>query len=170
MPTWIINFVRYVDAFNRRIGRLTMYGVLLLMAVLLYAAFSKAAFSISPIWTVEMAQFTLTAYYMLGGPYSFQNEGHVRMDLFYSNWSPRTQALVDCVTVIGLIVYLLVLLRGGIDSTYYAFATGQHRPSAWAPPLWPIRSIMCIGIFLMLLQALSTMFKDIAIYRGKPIT
>jgi TRAP-type mannitol/chloroaromatic compound transport system permease small subunit len=146
-----------------------MYLVLLLMGILLYAAFSKAALGQSPIWSVEMAQFTLTAYFMLGGAYGFQNEGHVRMDLFYSRWSPRTQALVDCITVIGLVVYLGVLLYGGIESTFYAFETGQTRPSAWKPYLWPIRTIMCIGIFLLLLQTISTLIKDIAIVRGEPI-
>lgn len=170
MPSAIVIFVRRVDAMNRWIGRLVIYLVVLLLGILIYAALSKAAFNIAPIWTIEMAQFTLTAYYMLGGAYSFQNGAHVRMDLFYSRWSPKTKALVDCLTVIGLLVYLGVLLYGAVESTYYVFETGQRRPSAWQPHLWPIRSIMAIGIAMMLLQALSTFFKDLAIVRGKPIT
>ena len=169
MPDWVVAYVRYVDAINARIGRFTMYGIVLLLAILLYAAVSKAVLNISPIWTVEMAQFTLTAYYLLGGAYSFQNGAHVRMDLFYSRWSPRTQALVDCITVIGLLVYLVILLYGAVESTIYVFETGQQHPSAWRPYLWPIRSIMSIGIAMMLLQAISTMFKDIAILRGRPV-
>jgi TRAP-type mannitol/chloroaromatic compound transport system permease small subunit len=35
--------------------------------------------------------------------------------------------------------------------------------------LWPIKVVMTIGVFLMLLQAISTFFKDIAAARGKPI-
>jgi TRAP-type mannitol/chloroaromatic compound transport system permease small subunit len=170
MPSAIVTFVRRVDAMNRWIGRIVIYFIVLLLGILLYAAFSKAVFSISPIWTIEMAQFTLTAYYMLGGSYSYQNEAHVRMDLFYSRWSPKTKAIVDLFTVIGLIVYLGVLLYGAAESTYYSFETAQRRPSAWQPYLWPIRSIMAVGIAMMLLQALSTFFKDLAIARGKPIT
>lgn len=169
MPNAIVKFVRFVDAMNRRVGRIAIYLVVLLLGILLYAAFCKATFNNAPIWTIEMAQFTLTAYYMLGGPYSFQNGAHVRMDLFYMNWSPRTKALVDCLTVIGLFVYLGVLLYGAVESTYYSFETGQRRPSAWQPYLWPIRSIMAIGIVMMLLQALSAFFKDLATLRGKPI-
>jgi TRAP-type mannitol/chloroaromatic compound transport system permease small subunit len=169
MPQSIVRFVTVVDNFNYRVGRLTMYLIVLLLGILLYAAFSKAAFDISPIWTVEMAQFTLTAYYMLGGAYSFQNGAHVRMDLFYSHWQPRTRAIVDCFTVIGLLVYLGVLLFGAIESTIYVFETGQRRPSAWQPYLWPIRMIMAAGVLLMLLQALSAFFKDLALARGKPI-
>ena len=45
-----------------------------------------------------MAQFMLTAYYILGGGYSMQIDAHVRMDVFYSRWSPRKQALADALT------------------------------------------------------------------------
>lgn len=169
MPRAVVAFVRFVDGMNRRIGRLVIYLALLLLGILLYAALSKGFASISPIWTVEMAQFTLTAYYMLGGAYSLQNGAHVRMDLFYGRWSPRRQALVDCFTVIGLLVYLGVLLYGAVESTAYVMETGQRRPSAWQPMLWPIRLIMTVGILLMLLQALSAFFKDLAVARGKPI-
>jgi TRAP-type mannitol/chloroaromatic compound transport system permease small subunit len=62
-----------------------------------------------------------------------------------------------------------VLLGGGISSTNYAIVYGQKNYSAWSPPLWPIKSIMTIGIFLMLLQCISTFLKDIAAARGKPI-
>jgi len=169
MPRAIVRYVLFVDSMNRRIGRLCIYLVVLLLGILLYAGFSKAVFQTSPIWTVEMAQFTLTAYYMVGGAYSFQNGAHVRMDLFYSRWSLKRRALVDCFTVIGLLVYLGVLLYGAVESTVYVMETGQRRPSAWQPYLWPIRSIMTLGIFLLLLQAISALFKDIAMVRGKPI-
>ena len=169
MPRAVIAYVRFVDAMNRRIGRLVIYLVVLLLGILLYAAFSKAAFNTSPIWTVEMAQFTLTAYYMLGGAYSFQNGAHVRMDLFYSRWSLRKRALFDSITVLGLLVYLAVLLLGAVESTSYVMETGQRRPSAWQPYLWPIRLTMSVGIFMLLLQATSALFKDIALVRGKPI-
>jgi TRAP-type mannitol/chloroaromatic compound transport system permease small subunit len=169
MPRAIVAFVNFVDAWNRRIGRFAMYLVVLLLGILLYAALSKAAFDISPIWTVEMASFTLTAYYMLGGAYSFQNDAHVRMDLFYGNWSPRARAMVDAFTVLGLLLYLSVLLLGAVESTIYAVETGGRRPSAWQPYLWPIRAIMAAGALLMLLQALSAFFKDVAIVRGRPI-
>lgn len=169
MPRVIVAYVRYVEAFNRRVGKFAMYLILVLLGILLYAAFSKAAFNISPIWTIEMAQFTLTTYYMLGGAYAFQNNALVRMDLFYSHWRPRTRAIVDCLTIVGLLIYLGVLLYGAVVSTQYTFEVGQRRPSAWQPYLWPIRTIMSVGIFLMLLQAIATFFKDLAIARGKPI-
>ena len=64
---------------------------------------------------------------------------------------------------------MAVLLFGGISSTQYAIEYGQKNYSTWAPPLAPIKIIMCIGIALMLLQGIATLFKDLAAARGKPL-
>lgn len=85
----------------------------------------------------------------------------VRMDLFYSTWSDRKKAWVDSFTVLFLIFYLGVLLYGGIDSTLYAIKYQEHSPSLWRPLMWPVKSLMCFGILLMLLQAVSELCKDV---------
>ncbi|WP_299937450.1 TRAP transporter small permease subunit [uncultured Pelagimonas sp.] len=162
-------FIRVVDRINYRVGRVTMYGIFVMMAILLWSSISKTFFNPS-LWTLEMAQFAMVAYYMLGGPYSIQMGSNVRMDLLYGGWSTRRKAAVDIVTVMFLIFYLGVLLWGGIDSTMYSFQYGGERsPTAWRPYLWPIKVIMCTGIVLMLLQALSELAKDILRLRGEEI-
>ena len=123
----------------------------------------------SYIWVVEMAQFLMTAYYLLGGGYSMQLNSHVRMDLLYSRWTPRTRATVDAITVGFLLFYLIVLLVGGISSTQYAIEYGQKNYSSWAPPLAPIKIVMVIGIALMLLQVIAVFFKDLARARGETL-
>ena len=89
--------------------------------------------------------------------------------MFYSEWSPRTKAWVDSFTVIFLIGYLGVLLWGGIESTQYAIEYKERSYSAWRPYMWPIKIIMCIGIALMLLQAISELIKDIFRIRGEEL-
>lgn len=154
-------YVALVDGFNYRLGRVMMYGIFALMGVLAWSTLSKAAFTPS-LWTLEMAQFFMVGYYMLGGPYSIQMGSNVRMDLFYGEFSPRRKAWFDAFTVLFLITYLGILLWGGIESTQYAFQYGGERSSSvWRPYMWPIKVVMCIGITLMLLQALSELFKDI---------
>jgi TRAP-type mannitol/chloroaromatic compound transport system permease small subunit len=116
-----------------------------------------------------MSQFILSAYYLLGGAYAWQQGAHVRMDLLYGRWTLRQRAMVDAITVIFVIFYLIVLFAGGISSTNYAIVYKQQNYSAWAPLLWPVKAVMTAAVFLMLLQATSSLFKDIAEYRGKPI-
>jgi len=167
MPRPIVLYVRYVEAVNRVVGRLAMFIIFALMGVLLMSSVSRTALNISFIWTVEMAQFMLAAYYLLGGGYSMQLDSHVRMDLLYSRWSPKGQALADIITSIFLIFYLVVLLVGAVSSTNYAITYGQKNYSSWAPPLSPIKIIMTIGIAMMLLQAIAMFFRDMATVRGE---
>lgn len=169
MPKAIQIYVRWVDAVNRVVGRAMMYLIFVMMGLLLLSSISRGLFDISYIWSVEMAQFMLTAYYILGGGYSMQIDAHVRMDLFYSRWSPRRQALADALTSGFLLFYIVFLLTGGISGTLYAIEYNQKNYSSWAPPLAPIKIIMCIGITLMLLQIIAVFFKDVAKARGKPL-
>ena len=195
MPRMIVRYVRGVDAMNYRIGRVMMYGILVMVGVLMWSSISKTFFSPSR-WTLEVAQFALVAYYLIGGPYSIQLAANVRMDLFYGSWTPRRKAWMDFFTIWFLIFYLVVMIYGAVGSTAYslgyfgdapfaffrdlayAFLTGgteaasqklgfiERSPTAWRPYLWPVKVMATIGIFLMLLQAFSEFFKDLAWLRG----
>lgn len=146
-----------------------MYLFFVMGAILLYSTASRVLLGVPINWVLEMSQFLLSAYYLLGGAYTMQLGQHVRMDLIYNGLSPRRKAVTDAITILFVIFYLAVLLGGGISSTNYAIVYGQKNYTAWSPLLWPIKSIMTLGIFLMLLQCISTFLKDFAAARGKPI-
>ncbi|MEP1934337.1 MAG: TRAP transporter small permease subunit [Roseibium sp.] len=191
-------YVRSVDNFNRRLGKIIMWGVFVMAGILLWSSISKTFFNPS-LWTLEIAQFAMVAYYVLGGPYSVQLGSNVRMDLFYAEWSIKKKAWFDAFTVLLLIFYLSVLLYGALSSTAYslgyfgkefpvfywdlitAFVTGgpdaasevmgyiERSPTAWRPVLWPIKTVMCLGFFLMLLQTISELIKDIVTIKGETL-
>ena len=198
MPRPVLAYIRVIDAMNRFIGRITMYLIFVLIGVLLWSSVSKTFFNPS-LWTLETAQFVMVAYYVLGGPYSIQLGSNVRMDLFYGSWSIRTKAWVDAFTVLFLMFYLGVLLYGAVGSTAYSLGYFGTEPfawfwdltktlvtqgpaaaaqelgfmerssTAWRPFIWPVKTILCIGLFLMLLQALAELFRDIGRIRGEAL-
>ena len=166
MPSFVVKYVRVVDYLSTRFGRIAMYLIFLMIGTLLLDAVTRNMLNIPLFWCVELAQFTLAAYYIMGGPYSMQLESHVRMDLLYDRLSERNKARMDSFTAIFLVVYLIVLLIGCLSSTIYSIETNQRLFSMWNPSVVPIKLIMLFGIFLMLLQTLSTFFKDLAKARG----
>lgn len=181
MPRWIVAFVHGVEKLNHGIGRFAMYLLFALMAVLAWSAISKAAFTPS-MWTLEMAQFIMVAYYILGGPYSMQMGSHVRMDLAYSRWNARTRAAFDAFTVLALMFYLAVMVWGAWESLAYSLTLKwpegallpqigrlERSPTAWRPYLWPIKITMFLGFILMFLQSLVYLIRDIATLRGEEI-
>ncbi len=191
-------YVRYVDGFNRGLGKIMMWGVFAMAGILLWSSASKTFFNPS-LWTLEVAQFAMVAYYVLGGPYSIQMGSNVRMDLFYAEWSHKKKAWFDAFTVLLLLFYIGVLIYGAMNSAAYslgyfgknslefywqlvsAFVTGgpdaasevmgyiERSPTAWRPYLWPVKFIMLFGFILMLLQCISELLKDIARIQGEEI-
>jgi TRAP-type mannitol/chloroaromatic compound transport system permease small subunit len=182
-------YISTIDAINYRLGRIVMYGIFLLMGILLWSSISKT-FLLPSLWTLEMAQFVMVAYYILGGPYSIQLGSNVRIDLLYGEWSVRKKAWFDLITVLFLIFYLCVLIYGAVSSTAYSLGywgtepfsflgglvTGaeevgrmERSSTAWRPYMWPIKSIMILGMTLMLLQCVSELFKDVLRIKGEKI-
>ncbi|SHL40391.1 TRAP transporter small permease subunit [Roseibium suaedae] len=191
-------YVRGVDRFNKGLGLVMIWGVFVMAGILLWSSISKTFFHPS-LWTLEMAQFAMVAYYVLGGPYSIQMGSNVRMDLFYAEWSHKKKAWFDAFTVFVLIFYLCILVYGAFSSTAYSlgyfgkepfvfykdlfvgFLTGgvdgasevmghlERSPTAWRPYLWPIKLVMIFGFVLMLMQAVAELIKDIARIQGEEI-
>lgn len=191
MPRWIIGSVRAIEAFNRFIGRISLYLFFVLGLILIWAIVAKGLSRLPlwrmdfdpgtlsawfvetfkgvfrpPLWTQEMSQYTLVAYFMLGGAYTMQLGSHVRMDLLYQTWSVRRRALADALTSIALIFFLYILLHGGIESTMYAIEISERSRSVWRPYLAPVKIVICIGAAMMLLQSLCLLVRDIATLRG----
>lgn len=165
MPRWIMASVRAVEAFNYRVGRISLWLFFVLGGILLWSILAKAFFR-PPLWTQEMAQYTLVAYFMLGGAYSLQLGSNVRMDLLYNRWSPRRRAMVDAVTVLAMIFFLGVILWGGLDSLLYALEIGERSRSVWRPYLAPVKIVIVLGALMMLLQSVCFLVRDIAFLRG----
>jgi len=147
-----------------------MYLVFVMMFILILSFVTRNIVNIPLIWIIEMAQFVMTGYYLLGGGYSMLTDDHVRMDLIYSKFSDKTKALLDSFTSVFLVFYLVVLLIGSISSLTYTIDTNQRLFTAWAPYVWPIKSIMTFGILLMLLQSIAIFFKDLGKVLNKELS
>ena len=169
MSKFISFYVSVVDSICEKVGRFVMYGIFLMMFLLILSFITRNIINFPLMWIIEMAQFTITAYYLLGGGYSMLTDDHVRMDLFYGKLSKKGKAKMDIFTSFFLIFYLAILFFGSITSLIYTIETKQKLFTAWAPYVWPIKTLMLIGILLMLLQAFSSLFKNIAHLKNKKI-
>ena len=170
MPKIIKYYVNIIDYISEKTGRATMYLVFVMMFILILSFVTRNIINIPLIWIIEMAQFVMTGYYLLGGGYSMLTDDHVRMDLIYSKLKDRTKAILDSITSVFLITYIVILLIGSISSLTYTIETNQRLFTAWAPYVWPIKSIMTFGILLMLLQSIGIFFKDLSKVLNRELT
>lgn len=169
MPQLIKGYVRLIDRISDYVGYLAASLIFFMGATLLFDAFTRNVIQMPVHWAIELTQFTLAAYYFMGGPITLKNNEHVRMDLWYANLSDRGKAKIDLFTIGCLIFYLVVMLVGSISSLQYAIETGERRFSIWNPSVIPIKALLTLCLVLMLLQSFSLVFKHIATLRGERI-
>ena len=169
MPGVIRQYVKFIDRISDYVGYLAATLIFFMGAVLMFDAFTRNVINMPVHWAIELTQFTLAAYYFMGGAITLKNNDHVRMDLFYANLTERGKARLDLLTVGCLIFYLSIMLLGAISSLQYAIETSERRFSIWNPSVIPIKTLMVACLVLMLMQAVSLVFKHIATLRGEAI-
>ena len=169
MPQVIRAYVRLIDKMSDLVGYLAASLIFVMGATLIFDAITRNVLNIPVHWAIEFTQFTLAAYYFMGGPITLKNNDHVRMDLWYANLSTRGRAKLDLFTIGCMIFYLGVMLVGSISSLQYAIETGERRFSMWNPSVIPIKALLTVCLVLMLLQAFSLVFKHIATLRGEQL-
>jgi TRAP-type mannitol/chloroaromatic compound transport system permease small subunit len=170
MPSLIRSYVRFTDRISDYVGYLAAALIFVMGAALMFDAFTRNVINMPVHWAVELTQFTLAAYYFMGGAFTLKNNAHVRMDLFYSSLSERGRAKIDLVTSVCLLFYLVVTLIGGISSLQYAIETNERRFSIWNPSVIPIKALLVVCLVLMLMQAVSLVFKHVATLRGEELS
>ena len=83
---------------------LSAAAVLLLALVQAFVVVAVSVFSVSVVWLQDLTQYLFGAAFLLAAGAVLLTDGHVRVDLFYSRWSPRRRALVD---LLGLTLFVL---------------------------------------------------------------
>jgi len=161
MPKALAKFIQCVDTVNTWLGKITRLGIFVLIGILLWETISRYLFKRPIAWSTELSAMVFGFYFLIGGGYTLLKNNHVRMDIIYSRWSPRTRAVVDICTFPLLAVYLIVFIKGGINIVRYALETNQRSMSAWGPPLAPIEIITTIGAFLLFLQGVVMFIRDL---------
>ena len=169
MPAVVEKYVQTMDRISEWVGVFAMYLIYVMIAVLLFDVVTDKVLGMTQNWVIEFAQFTLAAFYFMGGAKTLKDNDHVRMDLIYANLTERGKARVDAVTVFFLIFYLAILLWGSLSSLAYSWETDQRLPSLWAPSLVPIKVLMVACLVLMLMQSLALFLRNVATIRGVEI-
>jgi TRAP-type mannitol/chloroaromatic compound transport system permease small subunit len=124
---------------------------------------------------IELQWYLFSITFLLGFSYVLKHGANVRVDFLYANWDEKRKALVD---FIGTVMFLIPFcILGLITSFNYALQSWGRLPDgSWGAaelsldagglPRAPIKTVLVIGFFLLLLQAISQAIKYLAIFKG----
>jgi TRAP-type mannitol/chloroaromatic compound transport system permease small subunit len=153
-------FLQAIDRINEQTGKVVSYLILFLVGVILYEILVRYLFNSPTIWAHETSQMIYGAYVILLGGYVLQRGGHVNVDILYHRFKPRTRAIIDLFTWLLFFYFCGLLLWKGGEMAWDSFKVLETEPTAFAPPVYPIKMMIPLGALLILLQGLAKFIRD----------
>lgn len=159
---------RAIDTLNRKIGQWVAWLILLAVIVSTVNAIIRKLFNVSSNSWLELQWVLFGAVFLLCASWTLQVKEHIRIDIVNNLLPKRVQQWID------LIGHLLFLLPFCVLMVYHSgpffmrsYQVNEQSLSAGGLPQWPAKGLVIIGFFLLLLQGISEVIKQIAIMRGK---
>lgn len=158
-----------LDRFSALLGRASSWLTLFMVLVTFLVVVMRYAFDAGLIWLQESVVWMHAFVFMVGAAYTLQEEGHVRVDIFYRKMKPKGQALVD---LVGVLIFLLplTLFLAWKAYDYVAASWSLHeasRESGGLPyPLIPLlKSVLVVMPLTVALQGVSMLLRSVRIMR-----
>jgi len=154
--------IKIIDAINETVGRAVSWLTLALVLAVCIEVFRRSVLGETSVAMVELHWHLFALIFLLGSGYALKHDRHVRVDLFYTNFSKQDKAWVNFFgSILLLIPWLLIMIYW---SYFYALDSWMFREGSPDPGGLPARYLIKfaipIGLSLLLLQAVSLMLQS----------
>lgn len=159
-----------IDAFNRTLGHVVAWGTLVVGLLQFAMVIARYVFGIGSVWIQESITYVFASLFMLGAAAALLADGHVRVDIWYREASPRAKAIVD---ILGTLIFLwpvtgLILYESWpYVARAFAYREGS-RETAGIPFLYLLKAEILIFAGLLALQGLSVIVRSLGRLGGPP--
>jgi TRAP-type mannitol/chloroaromatic compound transport system permease small subunit len=144
-----------IDALSAFVGKAFAWMILAMTFAISYEVFCRYALGAPTEWAFDVSYMLYGTLFMMAGAYTLSKNGHVRGDVLYGFFQPRTQATID------LILYIVFFLPGIVALTYAgwtyaneALAIREKTFSATPLPLYPFKFVIPFAGAMLLLQGI----------------
>jgi TRAP-type mannitol/chloroaromatic compound transport system permease small subunit len=160
-----MQFFKAIDQITETIGRWISWLSLLLVLVIVFDVGLRYLFDWSSSANQEMEWHLFGVLFLLGAAYTLKHDKHVRVDLFYAQFSARNKAWVNLIgTIIFLVPFCSVILYTSIPFVMDAWNISESSPEPGGlPHRYIVKSAIPTGAFLLLLQAISLLLSSLSI-------
>ncbi|EMS81638.1 TRAP transporter small permease subunit [Desulfotignum phosphitoxidans] len=150
----------------RKQGDVTSFLVYPLLIIVVYEVFMRYVFNAPTTWGFEATTFLYGLHYMFGLSYADVHGAHVKVDIFTSLVSKKSQAVLSIITnLVFFMPVTICLTLWGIKYAYTATKGLEVNPTSWAPPIWPLKILMALCLVFLLIQGIANLLKDINILK-----
>jgi len=158
----------FLDKIVEYIGRFSALTLIVLTLLVVYDALSRYLFHSGSIALQELEWHLFDIIILLGISYALKEGAHVRVDIFYAQFSTRTKAIVDIVSLLLFILpFSSLILYMGYDFVLQSFMQmeGSSDPGG-LPYRYLVKGLMLLSFSLLILQSLSELIKRFKVLRA----
>ena len=160
--------VAWIDKSNDAFGTLAGWLTVALVLNVTFDVITRYIFNFSIVGSQEMEWHIYSLIFLLGIGWALKEDRHVRVDIFYTNQSPKVKAVIN---IIGSIIFLLPFSILGFVSTLpyvgTSFRNGEtSNDPGGLPYRWIIKGAVLVGFTLLFIQAIAELIKAIRYVRG----
>ena len=163
----LLSFSRFIDAVNEKIGLAISWALLLAVLICSGNALVRYIFNNSSNAWLEIQWYLFGAIFLLASAYTLKRNEHVRIDVVVGRFSKRTQVWID---VFGFIFFLLpatlLILYFSIPFAYESIRNQEVSSNAGGLIIWPAKTLIPVGFFLLTLQGISELITRVGILMG----
>ena len=155
-------FVRFIDAVSEWSGRIFSWFVVGIISLSLFEVFTRRFLDKPTIWTHEIISYLFCGAVLLTIGYTLKHKAHANVDIFYERLSPKTKAVLDLITyAVFLVPFTLIVLYEGTRFAAMSWEMMERTPSAFNFYIFPAKTMLPVGFFLITLQMISDIIKNI---------
>ena len=159
----INRFIYGVDLLSRTVGDAFAWCLMILTFGTTYEVFVRYVLNEPTSWAFDFSYLMYGAMFFMAGAYTLSRGGHVRADMFYRLWRPRTQAIVELTLyVIFFFPGVLALVIAGWDYGFNSMRIREQSVNSPAGvPIWPLKMLIPMGAGLLALQGFAEVLRCI---------
>lgn len=155
-------FVKKIDTLSEWCGRIFSWFIVTVIGLSLFEVFTRRILGKPTIWTHETLSYLFCASIILTMAYTLRHKQHVSVDLIYGRLTPKTKAILDIITFIFFLGFFsTIFLWKGIIFAATSWAMWERTPSAFNFYVFPAKTLLPIGAFLLLAQGISDFIKNL---------
>jgi len=160
--------IQRLENVNEKAGKLFAWSTSLLVALICIDVIMRYLFNHTLIWVIELETYFFALSIMMASGYAFKHDRHVRVDLFYSEYSEKKKAWVNLIG--GVFLLLPWTLISCYVCFYYflkSYRIGESSPQPGGlPAIYILKFVLFAGFMLLLVQATASILKSIRVIKS----
>ena len=159
----VLGFIKAIDWLGKWTGAFAAWLSIPLMLVVVNEVVMRHLLNSPTEWGYDVCWMLFSAQFLIGGAYTLLKKGHIRIDIVYAVLSDRNKLIYDILIYLIIILPTMIIFTwAGLDFATEAWISGENLSTTnWVFATWPSKGMIPLGFFLLTLQCLAEITRDI---------